>query len=113
MAELPGRNDLCHCGSGKKYKRCHMQEDQKAHSAQLAARQGAAPAVERNNTPVIAAAALIVVAAVVLFALGLVNWALGIGIGGLMLLGGYVLLRDPPPPRGGDGANPSSINFGL
>jgi uncharacterized protein len=21
--ELPGRNDLCHCGSGKKYKKCH------------------------------------------------------------------------------------------
>jgi uncharacterized protein len=19
----PGRNDLCYCGSGKKYKRCH------------------------------------------------------------------------------------------
>ncbi|MEO7886588.1 MAG: SEC-C metal-binding domain-containing protein, partial [Polaromonas sp.] len=19
----PGRNDLCHCGSGKKYKKCH------------------------------------------------------------------------------------------
>ncbi len=25
---LPGRNDLCHCGSGKKYKSCHMREDQ-------------------------------------------------------------------------------------
>ena len=22
-AETPGRNDLCHCGSGKKYKKCH------------------------------------------------------------------------------------------
>ena len=22
-AELPGRNDPCHCGSGKKYKKCH------------------------------------------------------------------------------------------
>jgi uncharacterized protein len=21
--ELPGRNDPCHCGSGKKYKKCH------------------------------------------------------------------------------------------
>ncbi|MDO5033330.1 MAG: preprotein translocase subunit SecA [Eubacteriales bacterium] len=25
---LPGRNDPCWCGSGKKYKNCHMQEDQ-------------------------------------------------------------------------------------
>jgi hypothetical protein len=22
------RNDKCHCGSGKKYKKCHMREDQ-------------------------------------------------------------------------------------
>ena len=29
-----GRNDPCWCGSGKKYKHCHMQADQK---------QGAAP----------------------------------------------------------------------
>jgi preprotein translocase subunit SecA len=21
--KMPGRNDLCHCGSGKKYKKCH------------------------------------------------------------------------------------------
>lgn len=25
---LPGRNDPCWCGSGKKYKNCHMQQDQ-------------------------------------------------------------------------------------
>jgi len=24
---LPGRNDLCWCGSGLKYKRCHIEED--------------------------------------------------------------------------------------
>lgn len=26
---LPGRNDLCWCGSGLKYKRCHIEEDEK------------------------------------------------------------------------------------
>jgi preprotein translocase subunit SecA len=25
----PGPNEPCHCGSGKKYKQCHMREDQK------------------------------------------------------------------------------------
>ena len=25
---LPGRNDVCWCGSGVKYKRCHMTSDQ-------------------------------------------------------------------------------------
>jgi hypothetical protein len=24
----PGRNDLCWCGSGKKYKKCHMASDE-------------------------------------------------------------------------------------
>lgn len=28
MSKKPGRNDLCYCGSGLKYKRCHMREDQ-------------------------------------------------------------------------------------
>lgn len=24
-----GRNDACHCGSGKKYKKCHLEADEK------------------------------------------------------------------------------------
>jgi methionine aminopeptidase, type I len=28
----PNRNDLCWCGSGKKYKRCHMEEDKKLYA---------------------------------------------------------------------------------
>ncbi|MFN0117573.1 MAG: SEC-C metal-binding domain-containing protein [Elusimicrobiota bacterium] len=27
-----GRNDECHCGSGKKYKKCHLDKDQIADS---------------------------------------------------------------------------------
>jgi hypothetical protein len=34
-----GRNDLCWCGSNKKYKRCHLDEDAKKKSAQLASTQ--------------------------------------------------------------------------
>jgi len=33
MAEekpVPGRNDPCHCGSGKKYKQCHLEKDEAA-----------------------------------------------------------------------------------
>jgi preprotein translocase subunit SecA len=33
--ELPGRNDPCWCGSGKKYKHCHMHEDRKVKSGAL------------------------------------------------------------------------------
>jgi len=29
-----GRNEPCHCGSGKKYKKCHLEKDQeKEHKA--------------------------------------------------------------------------------
>ncbi len=28
MATDIGRNDPCHCGSGKKYKKCHLEKDQ-------------------------------------------------------------------------------------
>ena len=30
VANQPGRNDPCHCGSGKKYKKCHLREDENA-----------------------------------------------------------------------------------
>jgi hypothetical protein len=26
-----GRNDACHCGSGKKYKKCHLEKDEVAN----------------------------------------------------------------------------------
>ena len=32
-----GRNDPCWCGSGKKYKRCHMESDARKRSKALAA----------------------------------------------------------------------------
>jgi len=35
-AQLPGRNDPCHCGSGKKYKKCCEDKDSAAKSAVLA-----------------------------------------------------------------------------
>ena len=27
-----GRNDPCHCGSGKKYKKCHLDADQRSRA---------------------------------------------------------------------------------
>ena len=33
----PGRNDPCHCGSGKKYKKCHMREDEANEPPQVSA----------------------------------------------------------------------------
>jgi tetratricopeptide (TPR) repeat protein len=43
MAKI-GRNDLCPCGSGKKYKRCCMARDEAAARTKLAAASAAAAA---------------------------------------------------------------------
>lgn len=50
----PGRNDLCHCGSGEKYKKCHLRIEEEARRAflgalpQLQAKQAQAQANERR-----------------------------------------------------------------
>jgi hypothetical protein len=42
-----GRNDPCHCGSGQKYKKCHLPKDDAAKSAELAAAAAAAAAAAK------------------------------------------------------------------
>jgi preprotein translocase subunit SecA len=48
----PGRNDPCWCGSGKKYKLCHMREDQQGRTAPAAQQQkaGAPSAAGRKSS---------------------------------------------------------------
>ena len=60
-----GRNDPCHCGSGKKYKKCHEDKDQAAErkilednwakSAAEAKEQDEKKAKENKDTPPVAA----------------------------------------------------------
>jgi len=38
-----GRNDPCHCGSGRKYKQCHLGKDEEAARAARAKAAEAAP----------------------------------------------------------------------
>ncbi len=47
-----GRNDPCHCGSGKKYKNCHLGKDEEAArmARAKAAETTAAPAAETEAT---------------------------------------------------------------
>ena len=40
----PGRNDPCHCGSGRKYKQCCLDKDDKAARAARAKQADQAPA---------------------------------------------------------------------
>ena len=37
-----GRNDRCWCGSGKKYKSCHLADDNRKRAAQRSATNGGA-----------------------------------------------------------------------
>jgi len=50
--QQPGRNDPCWCGSGKKYKQCHMREDAGSHHPRGAARSpagGSAPGGKKSR----------------------------------------------------------------
>jgi hypothetical protein len=50
----PGRNEPCHCGSGRKYKQCCLQKDEaKAAAARAAAaeQQASAPADGASAAP--------------------------------------------------------------
>jgi preprotein translocase subunit SecA len=45
-----GRNDPCPCGSGKKYKKCHLQKDEEGHNKAVAkAREAAARAAAEEG----------------------------------------------------------------
>ncbi len=45
-----GRNDLCPCGSGQKYKKCHYAEDELLVHEDLAAKRAAAEAAAAEAT---------------------------------------------------------------
>ena len=40
---MPGRNEPCHCGSGRKYKQCCLEKDEAARRKALAREQPEAP----------------------------------------------------------------------
>jgi hypothetical protein len=51
----PGRNDPCHCGSGRKYKNCHLAKDEEAERTARAkaaeASAAAAPEEAQRSAP--------------------------------------------------------------
>ena len=53
MPAALGRNDPCHCGSGKKYKQCHLAADEKKarEAREKAAAEAPAPAAEAAPAP--------------------------------------------------------------
>jgi hypothetical protein len=49
--ERPGRNDPCHCGSGRKYKQCHLDKDEAALRAARAKKELEAAPAPAGDTP--------------------------------------------------------------
>ena len=50
MSEKVGRNDPCPCGSGKKYKSCCFQNDQKKKTSPLGGRKFTAKIISSGGT---------------------------------------------------------------
>jgi hypothetical protein len=45
-----GRNDPCHCGSGRKYKQCHLEKDEAAER-EARAKAAAEPPAPASDAP--------------------------------------------------------------
>ncbi len=118
----PKHNGPCHCGSGKKYRLCHLNADREAKAAAAEAQ-----AASESSAPVPAPRA---VKPPWLHALPWGLGAAGVGgglylaltseavQGGLAVSAGSVviavliaLFTDPPPPKD-DAGDPGAINFG-
>jgi hypothetical protein len=50
-SERPGRNEPCHCGSGRKYKHCCLEKDEAAAAAARATTAAAQPAEPAREAP--------------------------------------------------------------
>ncbi|HAN30909.1 MAG TPA: hypothetical protein DCQ06_04875 [Myxococcales bacterium] len=100
-----GRNSLCPCGSGMKYKKCCMLVERSDGSGGPTGRE-----VSGKTLGI-----LIGVGAVVGVIVGQAYDAqTGIAIGGAIAAGAvaWSIFRDPPAPKSG-GDDPAAINFGT
>lgn len=91
------RNDPCPCGSGQKYKRCCIDKVE------------GGPRIDRKTLGICLVAAVVVGLALGFFS-GVRDGLLG-GLTAAMFVGGFQILRNPPPPSGRSG-NAAGIDFG-
>lgn len=113
------RNDPCHCGSGKKYKKCHLDSDEAGARAERAETKAAddalVPRVELESKPLGAgfwglAALGVAIAGLVGFNKG-ISGALIVAAAWTLGMVAWAVIRDPPPPRP-DAGNPAALDFG-
>ena len=95
------RNDPCPCGSGKKYKLCHLGKPTEVHQQ----------AVKRHwRVPIVLAAIALIVGISVGVSTDASN-GLIVFVSAMLFIGGFVVLRKPPPPSG-NSRDGGAINFG-
>ena len=112
-----GRNERCHCGSGKKYKNCCMQKDLEAEKAKEEA--DLEPVYEENPAPrtatwkifVAVTLALTVIALVLWLALAMPRAAGAVWGCGMLVLVVYAAFRNEPTGRK-DPGDAGNIDFG-
>ena len=99
MGDSVSRNDPCPCGSGKKYKQCHLGKELPSETSKA-----------RTIVPVVLSLAGVVAGVVVAIT---TDWTTGlaIGVGSIISVGSWVALRSPPPPNENAG-DPAGLNFG-
>ena len=95
----PSRNEPCPCGSGKKFKHCHVDNIKGLETG----RQG------RDPVPLIIMALGAVIGLAIM---GTSDVQVGLAVigGGFLLALAYYIFRDPPASKGG--GDPGAINFG-
>ena len=95
------RNDPCPCGSGKKYKHCHLGKPTEERKE----------AVRRHwRVPIVLAAIALIVSISVGLSTEMSN-GLVVFASAMLFIGGFVVLRKPPPASG-NSKDGGSINFG-
>ncbi|MEZ4463111.1 MAG: SEC-C metal-binding domain-containing protein [bacterium] len=112
----PNRNDPCHCGSGRKYKKCHLEADEAAGREARAADEALIPRMELETRPLGARfwilAPIGIAVAGVAFALKDMGAALIVAAAWALGMVAWAVIRDPPPPRP-DADDPAALNFGV
>ncbi len=113
----PSRNEPCHCGSGRKYKHCHLEEDRAKGPSSRQTDMDIAIAAQnereaKESRPLKIGLAIVGIG----LAVGIGVWkdlASGLIVGAAWALGSlaYLSFRSPPPPNENPG-DPAALNFG-
>ena len=106
MSSKVGRNDPCPCGSGKKYKNCHLGRPLPVDGVEIEPEEAGTALATKMIPGLVATLVLGGIGAALRGSEGLM---VGVAIGTFVGIG-WALMQNPPPPS--DNTGGSNINFG-